>query len=272
VPGWTDIGGTIVGTVPSNRGIHALAVHDFGSGPRLVAAGNFSSIGGVAAANIAAWDGAAWSPLGSGLGSPTNGFPAMASFDRGDASGPALLVTGAFTQAGGVASNHIASFEGCGGPATLYCFGDGSATACPCGNSSAAGAQAGCLNSLGIGATLRVHGQARLSEDTVVLDGAGMPDSAALYFQGANAAVGGQGFQFGDGVKCVAGPFVRIGTRINANGESMYPAGASPSVSAKGMITSSGSRYYQVHYRNAGNFCTSATFNMSNAVELVWAP
>jgi hypothetical protein len=34
---------------------------------KLVTAGRFASVGGVAAANIAAWDGAAWEPIGPGL-------------------------------------------------------------------------------------------------------------------------------------------------------------------------------------------------------------
>jgi len=31
-------------------------------------------------------------------------------------------------------------------------------------------------------------------------------------------------------------------------------------------------RIYQVWYRNAASFCTSATFNFSNGVAAFWAP
>src|SRR5690606_2897922 len=41
--------------------VHAFGSHD----GRLVAAGRFQSIGGVAANNIAQWDGAAWLPFGA---------------------------------------------------------------------------------------------------------------------------------------------------------------------------------------------------------------
>ncbi|MCC6143167.1 MAG: hypothetical protein IT368_05105 [Candidatus Hydrogenedentes bacterium] len=39
---------------------------------KLVIGGSFSAAGGVSAANIAAWDGILWSPLGSGLDSSVN--------------------------------------------------------------------------------------------------------------------------------------------------------------------------------------------------------
>ncbi len=38
-----------------------------GGGPKLYAGGNFTSIGGIAANNIACWDGTSWSPLGAGV-------------------------------------------------------------------------------------------------------------------------------------------------------------------------------------------------------------
>lgn len=61
-----------------------------GSGPlpaRLVVGGNFSSIGGVAARNVALWDGQTWTALGAGL--PSAVF-ALASFDPDGPSGPQL--------------------------------------------------------------------------------------------------------------------------------------------------------------------------------------
>jgi hypothetical protein len=33
-----------------------------------------------------------------------------------------------------------------------------------------------------------------------------------------------------------------------------------------------GVRAYQLWYRNAADFCTSATFNVTNAVRAVWVP
>ncbi|MBL8749922.1 MAG: WD40 repeat domain-containing protein [Planctomycetes bacterium] len=64
----------------------------------LIAGGSFSAIGGASAANIAQFDGANWSSLGSGITGYVN---ALAWFSG------ALHVGGAFTNAGGVAvSNH----------------------------------------------------------------------------------------------------------------------------------------------------------------------
>lgn len=45
------------------RIVNALAVHDDGTGAALYAGGNFASLGGQDALNIARWDGGVWSPL-----------------------------------------------------------------------------------------------------------------------------------------------------------------------------------------------------------------
>src|SRR5688572_12890482 len=69
--------------------VEALAVFDDGSGPALHAGGRFSSAGGVPARNIARWDGASWTPLGSGTSARVF---ALAVLD--DGSGPALYAGG----------------------------------------------------------------------------------------------------------------------------------------------------------------------------------
>jgi len=154
-----------------------------------------------------------------------------------------------------------------------YCFGDGSATACPCGNASAPGANQGCLSSLGTGGTLRGDGLASVSNDGFTLRGAGMPNSSALYFQGTSTLNGGLGLAFGDGLRCVAGSVIRLGTKSNVVGASQYPAAGDPTVSVRGLVPLAGGQYhYQVWYRNAAAFCTSSTFNLSNGWSVTWAP
>ncbi len=155
-----------------------------------------------------------------------------------------------------------------------YCFGDGSGAACPCGNTSSVFAGAGCTNSLGKGGKLRSQGQASLFHPgaSPILIGSDMPNSAALYYQGTAQQSGGFGAVFGDGLRCVAGSIVRLGTQANAGNGSVYPnfgLGDLP-IAQKGLVTMPGIRTYQVWYRNPAPFCTSSTFNLSNGLQVVW--
>jgi hypothetical protein len=93
-----------------NGDVDALAVFDDGSGPALYAAGYFTTAGGVAASHIAKWDGASWSPLGSGVGEQYSQVYALAVFD--DGSGPALYAGGGFVTAGGIDARHVAQWDG----------------------------------------------------------------------------------------------------------------------------------------------------------------
>jgi hypothetical protein len=148
---------------------------------------------------------------------------------------------------------------------TPYCFGDGTGTACPCGNNGAAGQ--GCASSVNAnGALLNATGSASIANDTLVLHGSGMPNSSCLYFQGTTQISA----QFGDGLRCAGGSVIRLGTKTNVSGASQYPAAGDPSVSVRGAVTSPGVRNYQVWYRNAAAFCTPSTFNLSNGVSITW--
>lgn len=66
--------------------------------------GDFTQIGGVAANNIAKWNGSTWSALGSGLGN-------TATCITGDAAGN-VYVGGFFSTAGGIACYSIARWDG----------------------------------------------------------------------------------------------------------------------------------------------------------------
>ncbi len=163
----------------------------------------------------------------------------------------------------------------CSPAGTGLCFGDGTGTACPCGNAGATGR--GCANSaVAQGARLRAFGTASVASDLVTLAADGLPGTApALFFQGTATVADGAGAVFGDGLRCAAGTVVRLGTR-NANaGAVALGRGISgdPSIAAVGLVPAGGGlRHYQVWYRNAVAFCTGDTFNLSNGLSLTWTP
>lgn len=78
-----------------------------GAGPlpaKLVIAGSFATAGGVAAANLASWDGVKWEAIGGG----TNGYlAAVVALADGR-----LVVAGKFTLAGEVSVSNIAMWDG----------------------------------------------------------------------------------------------------------------------------------------------------------------
>ncbi|HOW73868.1 MAG TPA: PHB depolymerase family esterase, partial [Phycisphaerae bacterium] len=90
--------------------VYASTVWDpDGGGPQpalLVVGGRFNTAGQVSANNIAAWDGAAWQPLGSGLGGEYPEVRALAVYQD------QLIAAGHFTTAGGASANHIARWDG----------------------------------------------------------------------------------------------------------------------------------------------------------------
>ncbi len=154
---------------------------------------------------------------------------------------------------------------------TTFCSGDGTGTACPCGNSGTSGN--GCASSVSAtGAHLAASGSPSISNDTLSLTGSSMPNSSALYFQGTSQTSGGSGAVFGDGLRCAGGTVVRLGTKTNAAGSSSYPVGADLHISVRGGDSAGNVRTYQCWYRNAAAFCTPSTFNLTNGVQTTWIP
>lgn len=154
------------------------------------------------------------------------------------------------------------------GSGTSYCFGVGGATACPCGNPG--GAQEGCANSSGAGATLAATGSTSAAADDLGLLGGGLlPGQPALLFSGLNAVNGGDGVSFGDGLRCAGGTVKRLGVRVPDGGGA---ASWGPGLSTVGAWASGDTRRFQVWYRDpVGSPCGSA-FNLSHGLELVFGP
>jgi plastocyanin len=118
-------------------------------------------------------------------------------------------------------------------PGNEFCAGDGSATACPCGNVSIG--PVGCLNSNGKGGRLRARGTPSVSADTLVLSCTGMPEgNNVLFFQGTSQLNGGAGAVFGDGLRCAGGSVVRLGTKTISFGAATWPQAGDPAVSVVG--------------------------------------
>jgi hypothetical protein len=159
-----------------------------------------------------------------------------------------------------------------GGAATVFCSGNGTGTACPCGNNGAA--EHGCANSVFStgGELYLLAGTPSSINDTVHLEAAELPPGAAcLLFQGTTA---GAGAVFGDGLRCATGTIIRIApTTASSLGLFVYPPGvADVPISVKGGVPANGgTRTYQVWYRNAAAFCTPSTFNLTNGLRIDWA-
>jgi len=169
------------------------------------------------------------------------------------------------------AFNIVESGTPCAAPGIPYCFGDGSGTACPCGNNGAPGN--GCASSVNpAGGNLATSGSPSVSSDTLVLTATGLPTGACLYFQGTTQLGGGAGVAFGDGLRCTGGTVVRLGTKQNPGGTSSYPVAGDPPIHIKGNDVAGDVRDYQCWYRNAAVFCTPSTFNLTNGVQVTWAP
>ncbi len=168
-------------------------------------------------------------------------------------------------------SNTVEVRRACGIAGRVSCAGDGSASACPCANSSPSGSQRGCLNSNGTGAGLRASGSLLLTDDTCVLEADGMPSSTTVFFfQGNTAANGGQGRPFGDGLSCATGSLRRIAVKSATSGSARYPESGEAALSVRGQVLGAGTRTYQVLYRDPAASCTSADFNLSNGIVVTW--
>ena len=163
-------------------------------------------------------------------------------------------------------------------PFVPSCFGDGTtATPCPCANFGAAGR--GCANSANAsGAVLAATGAIVIDPDTgtdtlvlAVSGGPNIASVAAIFLQGT--AYSPAGTVFGDGVLCLGGALVRLGSKPMPGGLAAFPEPGNLSVSQRGgVVPGSGAmRWYATYYRNsAAAFCPPSTFNVTNTLQVTW--
>lgn len=150
-----------------------------------------------------------------------------------------------------------------------FCFGAGSGTACPCGNSGAAGH--GCANSaFAEGARLTGAGFPVVSADDFVLEVEGSrPVQPGLFLQGDDALGGGFGLPFGDGLQCVGGNVLLL---QNMFANSQGNAASSIALAATAGLSAGDTKRYQWWFRDPGASPCGTGFNTSNALEVIWGP
>ncbi|MBK7876214.1 MAG: LamG domain-containing protein [Planctomycetes bacterium] len=141
-------------------------------------------------------------------------------------------------------------------------------SACPCGNDPVPGTWVGCLSSIGQGARLRGNGSQSIANANLTLVGMNMPNSNALYL----ASTGQTSSVLGDGIFCLGGTIVRLGTKTNVGGFSQFPEAGQLPIATRVSATPGMTSSFQIWYRNSAAFCTTATFNDSNAWRVTWTP
>lgn len=100
---WAGLGSGVGGIGVFDSAAVVSAILQLPNGDVIVA-GHFSTVGGVSVSNIARWNGANWSALGSGL---NNAVEALVLLPNGD-----IVAGGGFLAAGGVSANRVARWNG----------------------------------------------------------------------------------------------------------------------------------------------------------------
>ena len=92
-------------------------------------------------------------------------------------------------------------------PGTPYCFGNG----CPCENDDA---DAGCINSSGVGSLLTAAGSASITADDITFTATDMSTTSVSLLVGSETATGGA--PFFNGLLCMGGSLKRFWKHLNS--------------------------------------------------------
>ena len=166
------------------------------------------------------------------------------------------------------------AFGACG-VGVPFCYGDGMAAPCPCGNSGAL--HKGCENSANTGgAFLSATGSGSIAADSIVLTSTGeLPNALTIFFTGPTRL---SYASFGDGLRCAGGVLDRLYVKTAVDGFARAPVGGDPSITARtaalgSPIQQGETRYYQAYYRDpAETFCPERRFNVSSGILIRWDP
>lgn len=149
-----------------------------------------------------------------------------------------------------------------------FCFGDGSGTPCPCGNSGAPGE--GCANSAGHGSKMYNSGGVSASLNDTVLVGIQLPpNKSGIFFTGFEQQNGGLGITFGDGLLCLKSKRRFPGQVSSAGGVVSF---AGPVGQSNGQISAGSTWYFQAWHRDSATGPCGQKTNLSNALEITFAP
>ena len=97
---------------------------------------------------------------------------------------------------------------------------------------------------------------------------------SSIFLQGDTLLT--DGAVFGDGIRCAGGDLLRLYTKTASSGAVTAPEAGDPSITARSAalgdpIAPGSPRFYQVYYRDPeAAFCPGATFNVGNALRIVW--
>jgi hypothetical protein len=150
-----------------------------------------------------------------------------------------------------------------------FCFGDGSQTACPCGNSGASGS--GCANSSGWGALLYNLGGASVGAGDTAIHVVRLPANkfGMVYMGTSPMNPGSTGVVFGDGLRCVKGFIKRFA--LHSSGAAGSFAQIDPGATAPTLVLAGTTWFFQAWYRDPTGPCGTAQ-NLSNALRIDFQP
>ena len=150
---------------------------------------------------------------------------------------------------------------------TSFCdAGDGALASCPCANPGSPDTGCDIRQETG-GVRLTIAAQETSPLNRATLLGAGFPTStapAAVVIRSSSLDPGSP-VVFGDGLRCVGVPLVRLAATAASAGTSLHTFG-------HGSMAGAGPAYYQLWFRNTpAMFCDpAAAFNLSNGRILTW--
>jgi len=206
---------------------------------------------------------------------PSTGLSAWVAGAPGDAVAFESTAIGALSVSGGgiLSTSYDANgrarvdvtYVYCPPLGTVYCDCAGIS---PCGNLGQGGT--GCANSTGLGARLAASGTASLAAGDLVLSGSQLPPNRpGVFLSGAGSTPIGAAVVLGGGALCTTGQLTRL--------EVVFADASGDCASSIDLGAGSGGGaglpgHFQLWYRDAPTAPCGGGSNLTNGLEIVWAP